>query len=133
MKTIQQSQGALVLDQKPSRKVFWLEDILSLSTGLLLSAAGAVAVHDLVAFLTETDPSPENTALRSAEARSCLEEQLPFLKQLDLRRLHEQIKSSGQMASSLDAWVTMQAHLYGREHALYPRSRWQRIENSHKL
>lgn len=126
--------GQFVLEQRASKKVFALEDILSVATGLLLSPSGTAGVHDLVAFLAETEPSPENTALYISGARAGLEEQLPFLRQLDLRGLYERARSSPwRMDAYTGDWASMQSHLYGEEHQLFSLSRWRRIKSSHKL
>ncbi len=126
--------GFAVLDQRPSRKVFALEDILAVTTGLSLSAAGAGAVDGVVGFITETEPCSENTAEYISAARTCLAEQLPFLQQLDLRALAAQVRTSpAQMDLHVKIWVEKQSHLYGAAHQLFSAPRWQRIKNSHKL
>ncbi len=126
--------NGVVIDQKPSRKNFHLNEILSISTGFQLAREGAAAVHRLVAFVMEADASPANTAEYSAVVKQCVEEQLPFLKDVSLTGLHA-IYKFDQSAENpyLNVWREMQALRYGDEHYLVPLSRWKRQKASHKL
>lgn len=132
--TVTDKSGGLVIDQKPQRKSFHLNEILSLSTGFLLAREGAAAVHRLVAYIMETDASAENTARYSKDVKYCLEEQLPFLKDLSLAGLHAIYKyDQSPQNPYLDVWREMQGLRYGDEHYIVPLGRWQRQKNSHKL
>ncbi len=126
--------NGMVIDQKPSRKNFHLNEILSISSGFLLAREGAAAVHRLVAFVMETDASAATTAQYSADVKQCIEEQLPFLKDVSLTGLHA-IYKYDQSAENpyLTVWREMQALRYGEEHYLVPLSRWKRQKASHKL
>lgn len=122
------------LEQRAARKAFHLNEILSLSTGFLLAREGAAAVHRLVAFIMETDASAENTARLGRDAKECLEEQLPFLKDVSLDGLYAIYKQNpAEDNPYISVWREMQALRYGDEHYLVPRSRWQRRKESHKL
>jgi len=122
---------ATVIDITPSVKGFALRDILSLASGLSLPGAD---VHGLVAFLTATDKSAQNTAVNGKDARDCLMEQLPFLKNIDITLLHMAFKQDrAQLDAHLSLWLDAQQKNYGDEHFLMPQSRWQRRKNSHKL
>ena len=130
---VQQSQG-LVIDQKPARKTFHLNEILSLSTGFLLAREGAAAVHRLVAFVMEEEASAESTARNSDVVRACLQEQLPFLKDVALEGLHAIYKlNMSDENPYLQVWREMQELRYGAEHYIVPLSRWNKQKNSHKL
>jgi hypothetical protein len=130
---IEQSQG-LVIDQKPARKTFHLNEILSLSTGFLLAREGAAAVHRLVAFVMEEEASPESTARNNDAVRACLQEQLPFLKDVPLEGLHAIFKfDMSDENPYLQVWREMQQLRYGAEHYIVPLSRWNKQKNSHKL
>lgn len=118
------------IKQPPSLKSFSLVDILSLSSGLLLPYTDARAVHDLIAYLTGTDISDADA--QAKDAKSCLEEQLPFLKVVDYTPLHGALKT-GKMEDQLYMWLDVQEKRFGTEHFLMPMARWARRRNSHKL
>lgn len=129
-----ESASAAIIDQTPARKAFHLNDILSLSTGLLLAKEGAAALHRLVAFIMETEAGARSTAHYGEEARKCLIEQLPFLKDVSLAGLHAIYKyNPGSDNPYLSVWREMQGLRYGDEHYVMPKSRWQRKQASHKL
>lgn len=126
--------GVVVLNQKPLRKSFHLNDILSLSTGFLLAQEGAAAVHRLTAFIMETEASAENTAHYAEAVKKCIEAQLPFLKDVSLAGLHAIYKYNPSAQNPyLNVWLEMQALRYGDEHYLVPQSRWQRQQSAHRL
>lgn len=123
-----------LLDQKPVRKSFALEDILSLSTGLLLAREGVSALHRLVAFIMETDAGPVSTARYNHDVKKCLYEQLPFLKDVSIDGLHAIYKYDPSAKNPyLSVWLEMQGLRYGDEHYLVPLSRWQRRKASYKF
>ena len=118
----------------PTRKVFHLNDILCLTTGLMLAREGAAALHRLVAFITEEDASARNTAINGHAAQQCVLEQLAFLSEINTASLYSvyQYKSS-RNNPYLDIWLDMMALRYGAEHMLVTRAKWQAQKNSHKL
>lgn len=136
---IMQNQQALsiarpVLDQRPVRKVFHLNDILSISTGFLLAREGVAAVHRLVAFVMEEEASASATALHADVVRQCLQEQLPFLKDVSVAGLHAIYRQNPSDNNPyLQVWREMQELRYGAEHYIVPLSRWKKQKNSHKL
>jgi hypothetical protein len=126
--------GTAQIDQRPSRKSFHLNEIISLSTGFLLAREGVVAVHRLVAFVMETEATAENTAHLGRAAKECIEEQLPFLKDLALDGLYAIFRQNPRAENPyIRVWCEMQELRYGDEHYLVPRSRWQSRKESHKL
>ena len=121
---------AKTIDQRPSLKVFPLADILSLSSGLMLSSPARL--HVLIGYVTETDES--RVGAHAKDAKECLEAQLPFLKTVDYTALHTAVRrDTAKMAGHLEFWLGAQARIYGGEHNVMPIERWQRRKNSHKL
>ncbi len=122
------------ISAKPVRKVFHLNDILCLSTGLMVAREGAAALHRLVAFITEEDASARNTAINGHAARQCVMEQLAFLGEINTASLYSVYQyKSNRNNPYLDIWLDMMALRYGDEHMLVTRAKWQAIKNSHKL
>jgi hypothetical protein len=112
-----------------ARKSFHLYEILSLVSGLPLAQEGSAAVHRLVAFMMEAEASSLNTTANAETVKQCLEEQLPFLKELNMTGLYQIYRYNADCPDPnpyLDVWLEMQALRYGEEHALMPFSRWQR-------
>lgn len=123
-----------VLEQKPVRKAFHINDIISLYTGYLIAKEGAPALYRLVAFLMECESSAAAAAKYGAEAKQCLEEQLPFLKDVRLDGLYAIIRQKPDGNSPyLDVWRETQALRFGEEHYLVPQSKWRKQKNAHKL
>lgn len=128
--TLQQTE----LVARPTRKVFHLNDILCLTTGLMLAREGAAALHRLVAFITEEDASARNTALNGHVARQCVIEQLAFLAEINTASLYSVYQyKSNRNNPYLDVWLDMMALRYGDEHTLVTRAKWQAMKQSHKL
>ena len=132
--TTQQSAVQTEISAKPVRKVFHLNDILCLTTGLMVAREGAAALHRLVAFITEEDASARNTAINGHTARQCVMEQLAFLSEINTASLYSVYQyKSNRNNPYLDIWLDMMALRYGEEHMLVTRAKWQAIKNSHKL
>lgn len=108
-------------------KSFALADVLSLVVGLCFSKEnGTAATHRLVGFILETDASAESFVTHAATAKQCVEEQLPFLKQVDLAQLYMFYKANPEQADSyLNIWLEMQEIKYGAAHTLVPLSVWK--------
>lgn len=132
--TSHSAASGLVIDQTPARKSFHLNDLLCLTTGLMLAKEGAAALHRLVAYVMEEEASVRNTAINAVAAKKCVEEQLPFLKDINVASLYSiyGYKPAGENPY-LSVWRDMQALRYGAEHYIIPYSRWQKRQNSHKL
>jgi hypothetical protein len=117
-----------------ARKSFHLNEILSLASGLPLAREGQAAIHRLVAFVMETEASPSSTAANSETVKKCLEEQLPFLKEINLTGLYQiyQYEAQGEETENpyLDVWMEMQLLRYGAEHGVLPFSRWQKQKSA---
>lgn len=117
-----------------AQKVFHLNEILSLASGLPLAREGQAAVHRLVAFLMENEANATNTAANADTAKKCLEEQLPFLKEINMTGLYQiynyDAESEEMENPYLDVWMEMQALRYGPEHNLMPFSRWQQSKQA---
>jgi hypothetical protein len=112
-----------------AKKAFHLNEILSLASGLPLAREGQAAIHRLVAFVMENEATSANTAANSETAKKCIEEQLPFLKEINMAGLYQiyNYDAEGEEVENpyLDVWMEMQALRYGTEHSLMPFSRWQ--------
>lgn len=133
-KTLPPAHLAQTLSAHPVRKAFHLNDILSLVTGLCLAKEGAAAVHRLTAFIMESDATETNTTFNAHSAKQCVEEQLPFLADLNLSSLYAIYNyKTAQENPYLNVWREMQALRFGAEHYLVPLSKWTRAKNSHKL
>ena len=115
-----------------AQKTFHLNEILSLASGLPLAREGQAAVHRLVAFLMENEATATNTQVNAETAKKCLEEQLPFLKEISMAGLYQiynYAAESEEMENPyLDVWMEMQRLRYGPEHSLMPFSRWQQAK-----
>jgi hypothetical protein len=117
--------------EKPPRsvkKTFHLNVILSLLTGLTLSREGTAGPQRLVAFMMETDADDASAAEHADEVKACLEEQLPFLDDVNLEGLYNILKVDPSPDNPyLSVWREMQALRYGEEHEVIPLARWQRL------
>lgn len=117
--------------EKPRRSVkksFHLNAILSLVTGLPLSREGAVGPQRLVAFMMEMEADDGITMEHAETVRECIEEQLPFLKEINFEGLYHILKVDPSSENPyLTVWREMQALRYGEEHALIPLARWERL------
>lgn len=112
------------------RKNFHLNAILSLVTGLPLSREGSAGPHRLVAFMLEAEAGDDITLDNAETVKDCLEDQLPFLKDINFEPLHQILKLDPSPDNPyLSVWREMQALRYGEEHALIPLSRWERLRN----
>lgn len=113
-----------------AKKTFHLNEILSLASGLPLAREGQAAIHRLVAFVMETDATSMNTAANTETVKRCLEEQLPFLKEINMTGLYQIYKydADGEETENpyLDVWMEMQTLRYGAEHGILPFSAWQK-------
>ena len=127
-------RAAVTIDEKPARKVFHLNDILCVTTGLMVAKEGPAALHRLVAFIMEDEADAQTTTTKAHQAKACIEEQLPFLKDINVASLYSIYNyKPGRDNHYLSVWRDMQALRYGAEHALMPLSRWQQRQRSHKL
>jgi hypothetical protein len=111
-----------------ARKTFHLNEILSVVAGLPLSKEGSAAIHRLVAFMMEAEASSLGTTTNAEAVRRSMEDQLPFLKEVNLAGLHQIYQYNADSPDPnpyLEVWLEMQALRYGAEHALMPLSRWQ--------
>jgi len=118
-----------VLAPQPRRsesKVFHLNSILSVVTGLVLSREGSAGPQRLLAFMLEADAGAPITAEDEERVREAIEEQLPFVTTISLQGLAEIIRyDSGEDNPYLKVWLEMQQLRFGEEHGLVPLSRWQ--------
>lgn len=117
-----------------AKKAFHLNEILSLASGLPLAREGQAAIHRLAAFVMENEANASNTAANAETAKRCLEEQLPFLKEINMAGLYQiyNYDAEGEEMENpyLDVWMEMQALRYGPEHNIVPFSRWQQCKNT---
>jgi len=126
----QQSEVAV---PRTLRKRFHLNEILAVETGLPLTKEGTAAVHRLIAFMMETDAGAEITTAHRAAVRACLEEQLPFLADVNYTALAEILKyDTAPDNPYIRVWAEMQALRFGEDHTLIPMARWQRITRQKK-
>jgi len=115
------------------RKTFHLNEILSVETGLPLTKEGVAAVHRLVAFMMETDADAEITLQNRELVRDCLEEQLPFLSDINFSGLASILKYDPAVDNPyIRVWAETQSLRFGEEHTLIPVSRWQRLSRQKK-
>lgn len=115
------------------RKSFHLYEILSLVSGLPLAQEGSAAIHRLVAYMMESEATSYSTTANADTVKQCLEEQLPFLKELNLSGLYQIFQynaGSPDPNPYLSVWLEMQALRYGEEHGVVPLSRWQKQKAS---
>lgn len=100
-------------------KKFHLNELLSLTTGLMLAQEGAAAMHRLVAFVMETDADPSLTALHLETVKACVEAQCPFLEDVKLESLYPIFKYDPSPANPyLTVWLEMQGLHFGEEHEI---------------
>lgn len=122
--------------EKPLRsvkKTFHLNVILSLLTGLTLSREGTAGPQRLVAFMMETEANDASAAEHADAVKACLEEQLPFLDDVNLEGLYNILKVDPSPDNPyLSVWREMQALRYGEEHELIPLARWQRLRRQQR-
>ena len=107
-------------------KSFHLNEILSLTTGLQLAQEGAAALHRLVAFVMETEATAASTAASGETVKRCLEEQLPFLRDVRVSEVYEIYQFNPSIANPyLRMWLEMQQLRYGDMHDVLSFNAWQ--------
>ena len=107
-------------------KKFHLNELLSLTTGLMLAQEGAAAMHRLVAFVMETDVDPSLTALHLETVKACVEAQCPFLADVKLESLYPIFKYDPAPTNPyLTVWLEMQGLHFGEEHAVMTLRAWK--------
>ena len=122
-----------VKTKRTSRKNFHLNAILSLVTGIPLSREGSAGPQRLVAFVMETEADEGVTMENAITVKKCLEEQFPFLTEINFEALHQIMKMDPSPDNPyLSVWREMQALRYGEEHAVLPLSRWQNCQMKKK-
>jgi hypothetical protein len=127
-----------MLQKTPSRpgakKSFPLNDVLSVMSGLPLSDDGQIAVYRLVAFVMETEATACSAAANMETVKQCMQEQLPFLKDVDMSGLYQiyNYESNREEIENpyLDVWMEMQALRHGADHFLMPFSAWQNAKSA---
>lgn len=118
--------GNIADDGSAVCKYFHLNDIISLSTGLLLAQEGSAALHRLVAFVMGCDATAAQTRANIETVKACLEEQLPFLSELKLGGVYPIYKIDPSPTNPyLRVWLEMQALRFGDEHAVTTFAAWQ--------
>ncbi|MDP2205469.1 MAG: hypothetical protein Q8K65_04115 [Alphaproteobacteria bacterium] len=111
-------------------KYFHLNDIISLSTGLMLAQEGSAALHRLVAFVMDCDATAAQTRANIETVKACLEEQLPFLEDLKLGGVYPIYKIDPSPTNPyLRVWLEMQALRFGDEHQITTFAAWQAQKN----
>lgn len=107
-------------------KKFHLNDLLSLTTGLLLAQEGTAALHRLVAFVMEADADPALTALHLETVKESIEAQLPILAEVKLSGLYPIFKyDSSPTNPYLTVWLEMQSLHFGEEHEVMTLRAWK--------
>ena len=107
-------------------KKFHLNELLSLTTGLMLAQEGAAAMHRLVAFVMETDADPSLTALNLETVKACVEAQCPFLSDVKLESLYPIFKYDPSPDNPyLAVWLEMQGLHFGEEHNVMTLRAWK--------
>jgi hypothetical protein len=119
-------QGNMSADSGLVSKYFHLNDIISLSSGLMLAQEGSAALHRLVAFVMDCDATAAQTQANIETVKACLEEQLPFLADLKLDGVYPIYKIDPSPANPyLRVWLEMQALRFGDEHPVVSFAAWQ--------
>lgn len=107
-------------------KYFHLNDVLSLSSGLMLAQEGSAALHRLVAFVMDCDADAAQTRANIETVKACIEEQMPFLADVNLGGVHPIYKIDPAPTNPyLRVWLEMQALRYGEEHPVMTLAAWQ--------
>lgn len=116
-----------------TQKFFHLNDIISLTTGLLLAQEGSPALHRLAAFVMGSDADAAQTRANIETVKTCLEEQLPFLADVSLGGVYPIYKIDPSPSNPyLRVWLEMQALRFGEEHAVMTFAAWQARKNQNK-
>jgi hypothetical protein len=110
-------------------KRFHLNDIISLTTGLMLAQEGSAALHRLVAFVMGCDATAAQTRANVETVKACLEEQLSFLSDLSLGGVYPIYKIDPSPSNPyLRVWLEMQALRFGEEHDIMAFTAWQALK-----
>ena len=118
----EQAEGTRASDIKK----FHLNDLLSLTTGLLLAQEGTAALHRLVAFVMEADADPALTALHLETVKESIEAQLPILAEVKLSGLYPIFKYDPSPTNPyLTVWLEMQGLHFGEEHDVMTLRAWK--------
>src|SRR5690606_18350125 len=100
-------------------KKFYINDILSLYTGLPLSQEGSAALFRLAGFVMDDIANSEQTLRHLDCVKNCLYEQLPFLSDAGMDALQSICKMDSSDAKPyLTVWLEMQTLRHGEEHAV---------------
>lgn len=108
------------------QKKFHINDIVSLSSGLMLAQEGSAALYRLVGFIMDCDATAAETRTHIQTVKNCIEEQLPFLRDVNLDGVQPIFKIDPSPTNPyLAVWLEMQALRFGEEHLLMPYAAWQ--------
>lgn len=123
-------QGNMGTEDGTACKYFHLNDIISLTSGLMLAQEGSAALHRLVAFVMGCDATSAQTRANVETVKACLEEQLPFLSDISLGGVYPIYKIDPAPTNPyLRVWLEMQALRFGEEHAVMTFAAWQAQKN----
>ncbi|MDY0008211.1 MAG: hypothetical protein RBS08_00765 [Bdellovibrionales bacterium] len=112
------------------QKNFHINDIISLSSGLMLAQEGAAALYRLVGFVMDCDATAAETRANIQKVKNCVEEQLPFLHDINLDGVQPIFKIDPSPTNPyLVVWLEMQALRFGEEHPLMTYAAWQAQKN----
>lgn len=125
-----QEIATLAADVSPTTKKFHLNELLTLTTGMMLAQEGTAAVHRLVAFVMEVDADVVQTMAHIETVKNCIEEQLPFLQDVKLSGLYPIYQyDSSPTNPYLTVWLEMQSLHFGDEHEVMTFRAWQACRN----
>ncbi|GEM_PF-1391515 len=125
-----QETAVAAADVPLTTKKFHINELLTLTTGMMLAQEGTAAVHRLVAFVMETEADVVQTMANIETVKNCIEEQLPFLQEVKLSGLYPIYQyDSSPTNPYLTVWLEMQSLHFGDEHEVMTFRAWQACRN----
>jgi hypothetical protein len=98
----------------PNKK-FHISDVLSISTGALVSTRRMDGIYDIMGHIVGNEVSTIGIAANAEAARKFLEQEMPWVKDVKFPKLPEEM-SSKEREDFVDLFVRQAAAKYGEYH-----------------
>lgn len=124
----QDHDAAVVQHPGMLRKFVTLDLLLSVTTGMLLVPEGKEAVAAFAAWMSGVPAAQDDKSILKLlpKVKASLEEQLPFLKDINLSGLYPIFRYDPTPANAyLKVWLDMQTLRYGEDHGVMTIAAWR--------
>ena len=99
-----------------SKKSFHISDVLTISTGALLSTRHLNGLHDIMSHITGSDDiSTIGVATQASAARMFMEQEMPWVKEVEFPKLDKNMPDHEKL-EFIDHFLKKAADKYGEYH-----------------